>query len=264
MEQMRPEEVHEALYGILDNLLQFCEENSLTMFLLAGSALGAIRHGSIIPWDDDIDVGMLREDYEFFCKNYRESDRYHLYLRGKNHDYHFAYAKLSDTKTRLTEPKIKPIQDIGVSVDVFPLDYVTGNRLRLLATQFIKLAYGYGFLIDFSSPGMRAQPFLARLAKRALGVCARAAGEEGLYSIAQGFSARERPTKNLMNIWGSWRMKELYESSWFGAGAPMDFGGRICLVPADYDKYLRRMYGDYKKLPDPLPEPTYHGRAYWA
>ena len=60
--------LHEADLTIVKEVVKICDDNGLTYYMLGGSQLGAIRHKGFIPWDDDIDLGMPREDYEKFCK----------------------------------------------------------------------------------------------------------------------------------------------------------------------------------------------------
>ena len=55
---------------ITDEFVKFCDENNIDYYLLGGSALGAVRHNGFIPWDDDMDVGLMRKDYDFFLENY--------------------------------------------------------------------------------------------------------------------------------------------------------------------------------------------------
>ena len=60
---------------ITDEFVKFCDENNIDYYLLGGSALGAVRHNGFIPWDDDMDVGLMRKDYEFFLENYVDNVR---------------------------------------------------------------------------------------------------------------------------------------------------------------------------------------------
>src|SRR5450759_3578143 len=88
--------------GIFKEFQRICERHSLTYYLLGGSLLGAVRHGGFIPWDDDIDIGMPREDYEKFKKiaNEKFNDRY-LFLSEDTPGYKKAFSVIRDTSTKI-------------------------------------------------------------------------------------------------------------------------------------------------------------------
>ena len=119
---------------ILKDVHRFCEENGLHYTLAFGSMLGAIRHKGYIPWDDDIDIALLRPDYEKFVKTYTSKDgQYRLYDYRKDSDFHYPYAKIADTRTILDENV--SMKNIGVNIDVFPFDYMFDTREE--CTRFI-------------------------------------------------------------------------------------------------------------------------------
>ena len=108
----------------------FCVENELRYFALGGTMLGAARHQGFIPWDDDIDVGMPRKDYERFialCKG-KIFDKYCIEsVDTTNTDYFYGYAKVYDTSTTLIEKTRVNIKR-GIYLDVFPLDGVGDDK----------------------------------------------------------------------------------------------------------------------------------------
>ena len=66
MKELSIEEIHEGTLGILKKIIEICDEINVNYFLAYGSLIGAVRHGGFIPWDDDLDIVMLRPDYEIF------------------------------------------------------------------------------------------------------------------------------------------------------------------------------------------------------
>lgn len=107
---------------ILKDVHQFCTQNNIKYSLYAGTLLGAIRHQGFIPWDDDIDIVMPREDYNKFCQTYR-SERFNLFNRDNDSSFQLAYARVCDIKRTLykaVEPCSK--KPTGVWIDVFPAD----------------------------------------------------------------------------------------------------------------------------------------------
>lgn len=123
MQELTPEEVKQIELRILLEFSRFCENNRLTYLLAFGTALGAARHSGFIPWDDDIDVVMPREDYERFMSIYpvSKSGRYRLTsYRDQSSVYHFA--KLVDTATLVYETYLNPKYSTGLWIDIFPID----------------------------------------------------------------------------------------------------------------------------------------------
>ena len=118
---------------ILKDFIQICEENNIQYFLDGGTLLGAIRHEGYIPWDDDIDVMMLREEYDKFI-NFMEknpSEKYDLLSLETKKDYIRAFSKLSLKGTHVEEyTDINTDYKIGISIDIFVLDYVPDKYLK--------------------------------------------------------------------------------------------------------------------------------------
>lgn len=121
------------LMDLLNNLLEICRRHDLRCYALYGTLLGAVRHKGFIPWDDDIDVGMPREDYEKLWEYRHEFKRpYFLQYPGKDYDYCVSFAKLrnSDT-TQVSKNFIHHKFNGGILLDIFPLDlwsYENGKR----------------------------------------------------------------------------------------------------------------------------------------
>ena len=121
---------------------ELCESNGIPYFLIGGTLLGAIRHKGFIPWDDDFDVGMLREDYERFIKIAEEKlDKKKFFLETWDTEkgYGFPFAKVKLNGTKYPERNAPKSVHQGIFVDVFPIDTAAPTifRLRINST-FIK------------------------------------------------------------------------------------------------------------------------------
>lgn len=117
------EEKHDIILDIMIDVDKFCRENNIPYTISAGTLLGAVRHGGFIPWDDDADLFMLREDFDRFVKIYK-SPKYHLLYNTRTKDEFLAtgFAKISDPDTYVENKKTST--KYGVFVDIFPLDSV--------------------------------------------------------------------------------------------------------------------------------------------
>ena len=100
-------EQKEILLGILIDVDTFCKANNLQYFLACGSLIGAVRNNGFIPWDDDIDIFMKRDDYERFIRIYNSdvNKQYYVVSRETNKDFYLPYAKVNDNRTTLREHK---------------------------------------------------------------------------------------------------------------------------------------------------------------
>ena len=119
-------EIKEILLKMLGWFHNFCEENNLRYFAVGGTLLGAVRHKGFIPWDDDVDVGMPRADFEKLEKliGNKENGRYYFETPSSDRKgYYYAYGKLFDTTTTLVE-NLRDKLPMGVYIDVFPFDGV--------------------------------------------------------------------------------------------------------------------------------------------
>ena len=117
------QELRGVQLGILDDIHAFCVDNGIRYFLACGTLIGAVRHKGYIPWDDDIDLYMPRDDYERFINEFKSvSGNCRVLDPKKEKHYYYTYAKVVDKRTLLVEPEADGYR-IGVYVDVFPVDY---------------------------------------------------------------------------------------------------------------------------------------------
>ena len=122
MREMTLRELQLFALDILKDVANFCNQNNLRYSLYGGTLLGAVRHHGFIPWDDDIDIIMPREDYDKFCRSYK-STKYLLVNRDNDKSYQLAYSRVCDIN-RTIYKAVKPcsLKATGVWIDVFPAD----------------------------------------------------------------------------------------------------------------------------------------------
>lgn len=112
----------------------FCMENGLKYSLACGSLIGAIRHNGYIPWDDDIDIYMPREDYDKLIRTFPERYKSHYVLTSFERDQQWCrpYANLYDDRTVYEEHKSSIERQIGINIDIFPVDHVPDDEKEWL------------------------------------------------------------------------------------------------------------------------------------
>ena len=118
---------------ILKEFIKICEDNDLTYYMYAGSLLGTIRHQGFIPWDDDLDVIMFRDDFEKFKKIFMTNPHEKIKLLSceTEEDYFHLLSKLTLKDTLFEEKWVSQVNfHIGVNIDIFVLDDLSDNNLK--------------------------------------------------------------------------------------------------------------------------------------
>ncbi|HYO42213.1 MAG TPA: LicD family protein [Candidatus Limnocylindrales bacterium] len=232
---------------ILRELARRCDDASLRWFVIGGTLLGAARHRGFIPWDDDIDVGMPRADYERFDALCRRSGdgRYAWQSCRSDPAYPFLYGKLQRADTHVVEVALAalPIRH-AVSIDVFPLDgapeSAIGRRVHALA--FKLAATAIGARIRRSGP-RRPVAYALRALPRSWAT--------GLVDLlARRFAYDD--ARYAVNAGGAWGYgRECQPRGRLEPLTTLEFEGMKVPVPGRWNDYLVHVYGDYMRLPPP-------------
>lgn len=251
--------VKEIQLDLLRNFIDICKDNNLRYFLLGGSCLGAVRHKGYIPWDDDIDVGMPRPDYERFLQLAQQELPDHVFVQTHSTDKEYPnnFAKLRNSNTTFIESSIKNLNvNHGIYIDIFPLDGTYSNKfqyklhllkIRLLAKSIARV---FNFTHHYT---------LKEIVARMLSV---------IYAPTVNYAIKKREklmkkvnydnASVVANWCGAWAEKEIMPKSIFADGITASFDGIEVVIPKEYDKYLTRMYGDYMELPPEEKRVSHH------
>jgi lipopolysaccharide cholinephosphotransferase len=234
-------------------LHQFCENNGIKYYIIGGTLIGAVRHNGFIPWDDDIDIGMPRPDYDRFLKL---ADEFHNYSEGrykvchvKNDDgYFYQFAKSYDTQTTAIEAFMKPLVR-GTWVDIFPIDGTFTNPfLRKLQHKIIEkiqviLFIKAGGCVPSKKPIKRKlQRVIHKLFPFPISI---------LDTLIQAILKIRKfdNSQYVGNLLGYWGLKEVCRKSVFSESIRLPFEKIEANAPVGYDEWLRGVYGNYMKLP---------------
>ena len=253
------EKYKSILIETFEAFINFCNEHNLKYIAAYGTVIGAVRHKGLIPWDDDIDVYMQREDYERFIslKKHLKNSNYEIVSIENDKGYYLPYAKFCCKTTSLWEVKRHPFM-IGVFIDIFPLDRVSSN---LDITKRVKLKYdkyfanyinciidytlkeSINFLMNFhlktAFHGIMQKLFYKYFAE---------------YYRTKFINLDKRINNNVGEKFLCYSTtydlrKEIYEIDWILDTIEVPFETLVINIPRNYHDYLSSIYGNYMELP---------------
>lgn len=242
-------ELQKVEFELLKKFVEICEKLNLTYFLVCGTALGSVKYHGFIPWDDDIDVALPREDYKIFCEKAQEllPEYYFVQTYFTDPKYPNFYCKLRDSRTTYIEKSVQNLNmNHGVYIDIFPLDgYPDDNeeanslekKKRLLKLQLIS-----AFTIN------KDQKFVTRIfliLERMIGLHKRSnVIAQKIETLISKWSTEDS------ELWcnhGNWQGKlEYAPCAQYGKGTWGTFEGLNVRIPEQYDEYLTQKYGDWR------------------
>ncbi|MBE6766321.1 MAG: LicD family protein [Ruminococcaceae bacterium] len=255
--------LQETLLEILKVTTETLEKHGICPFLIAGSCIGAVRHEGIIPWDDDIDIGLFRKDYE----KAREVLRKHLpegytYCDERLEDnYPYSFGKVRKDGTAFVHGGDAHL-DIhqGVYMDIFPFDAIPDDR-KLFLKQYKKcvrlkkmadLKY-----MSYKKNGHMRPFYQLPLIFAGHTLFSKNRIKKKLHRVITRYSAKT-DTKYLFNFLSIYGEKERVEREWFQSLREVSFDGVRAYIPEGYDAYLTFLYGDYMTPPPEDKRVSHH------
>lgn len=229
-----------TMTDILREVDAVCRRNNINYWLSSGTLIGAARHGGFIPWDDDLDIEMLRSDYLRFCSIAARELPPHLVLQNSDTDPMFllGLAKIRDSRTSIKSTSQGLEQHYrfnGVFIDILPIEPSTSYLLHRVSG---KLAY-WGALAVNRFNGRRGDRLVRAVTQ----------GLNGVLRAANRLVQPLAPGKRLRHVFPSTFPRPRMIDEIFPL-TEITFEGHTFMAPGNTDAYLRRIYGDWTALPD--------------
>lgn len=237
-------------FDIMKAFDAFCRENNLTYYLSGGTLLGAIRHKGFIPWDDDVDLMMPREDYQRMLTLEFPDPRYGFFCLEKMEDYSRPWVRMTDKSTVIAGMAHYSGDSDGICIDIFPIDGVPSGRLATkIFFKRIRLndALCKSAKRNYTPEGERFRRLKAVLLAVLKPIGARRfAIRMNRIAMKQPFAKSAYRGVSMVTHYGE---REKMPANVFDHPVDVDFEGMKFPAPNGYHEYLSRLYGDYMKLP---------------
>lgn len=246
---------------------KICKKHNITYFAMGGTLLGAVRHEGFIPWDDDMDVGVPREDYEKFIKLCEEGKidlEVHTFNNDPNYIRYFARAEDPSIKIKRTDRMKEEISSAWI--DIFPLDGMPNNAiLRWIHKNYVlyrRAIYKFSCFSESANINKKNRPFIEKVLIK-IGLIFPV---EKIFNTKKELKKLDKALKRfpyaksnyLVNALGAYKFNEMFNKKYYGKGKYYKFEDTKIFGPTDYDTICTQLYGDYMTPPS-KEEQNHHG-----
>lgn len=255
---MQKDDQQKKLQNVLLDMLiwfnEFCQENNITYYLAGGTLLGAVRHKGFIPWDDDVDLMMDRDNYIRFIEVAKRSipDHMHLQCQETDKNWHYPYTKIRLNNTACATEFSHRFEDLhqGIFIDIFVQDKTSKIPLlsKIHQTQIrlthaiVRYKWHKRYQLEKSSGTIAPIRFMS------LFYSLETAKKHNL-SVIEKYDKKN--TGRLIDSTGMHASYGAYPQEWLGVPKYLEFEEHLFPVPFNYDGYLTYLYGDYNIIPSP-------------
>ena len=248
---------------------QVCRENNITYYALGGTLLGAVRHKGFIPWDDDIDVGIPRPDYDRLCKileGLPESGNIKFRSYKNSEDCIRYFGHIEDTTFKVVRHDKLKAEETYAWIDLFPLDAMPNNALlrKLKVFQVLVLRALFRFscfdtLVDVHKKGRPLHEKILVWIGLHTPIQKYLDTKKCLFALERALTSTPYERSNyLVNAMGAYKFREMFHKDYYGDGRMYPFEDTKICGPVDYDFVCRQLYGDYM-TPPKMDDRNHHG-----
>lgn len=227
--------LHGDILDIMDYIDDLCKKNQLKYYLIGGSLLGAVRHSGFIPWDDDLDIVMPREDFNKFVDLCQSHKMGNVYLRWVTTEKYYwqLFAKMCLKNTVFHESSVESGKTSGIFVDIFPLDSCDGYDWKMKVIKpFVSFCKTWLYKQSRGRSALSSSFIHSLFLKITSLLKSRTNTHYAMFGSAYP-------------IW-----KQTFKKEWLGEGTIMEFSGRKYLCPSNSHEVLKLTFGDdYMSLP---------------
>lgn len=235
------------------DIKRVCDENDIHYFMYRGTFLGAVRHKGVIPWDDDMDFGMLRKDYEKFCAVANEKLNEQYCFQNWHTDDHYAlpFGKVRKRGTLFVEAKCAQLEENGIYIDIYPLDFAPADQqerkalakklLHLFRVQLMKCRY---------TPWMEDEKIIwkKRIGYLAYQFISLFVSHKRLTSLYESLVLAV-PEGDVLYEQSALPIAYYFDKAWCKDLQEYPYEDAVFTGPENYDAFLSSLYGDYMQLP---------------
>ncbi len=251
---------------MLERFISICEKHGLAYYAIGGTLLGAVRHQGFIPWDDDIDIGMMRKDYDAFLLIAPQELKAPFCLQTTENE-PWCYRPHAQIRNNSTTGYMKTEENLicskGIFIDIFPLDGVADNRKnyqkqmrRMKIMNRIFMNYFFFDVMHDKKPVVKAAAH--QLVKMYFAMF----GHKNVYRrfdrLAAKYSADQTEYIGELTILFD-NEKYQWEKAWFADRKTLPFEHLKVSVPGEYEKVLSRTFGNYMEYPEDKENSSLHG-----
>ena len=253
MNQISTEQYKKIATEIMIYIDKLCRKNNITYYLAYGTLLGAVRHGGFIPWDDDIDIIMDRENFNRFCDAVKEDNNkvYKLMWLTESRDYDLPLPKMIDTRTELIQDGRKSSIKLGVWVDIIIMDDIPDNPKKqkyiLKKFDFYQRCWNFSQYTCYSKKISNLKELLYDSFMKILTLPGSRFWANKLNNAAQKYNGKGY--KSYAELTFAVGKHKAWKKRWLGTGSEINFDNNKFFAPENHHEYLTYAYGNYMELP---------------